>query len=84
MKEYKLKHPIVLGEETIETLKLDAPTRKDIERSPFNLRKIQEDSDMIEMFKMIEACCKNCTCAHIDRMDARDLAGAVETCAGFF
>ena len=83
MKEYKLKNPIVLGDETIEVLKFDEPTLKrltecDVDLDEGSLKKASG------MAKLIEACCKNATSAHIGEMKFSDIAGAVEVCAGFF
>lgn len=83
VKEYKLKHPIVLGEETVEVLKLEEPTLGKMIEAEVELSE-KALSTAAGMAKLIQACATNVTSAHVAKIRFSDLAPAVEACAGFF
>jgi len=83
MVEYKLKKPIVLGEETIEVLKLDEPTLGRLAECNVDLGE-EGLKTASGMMNLIEACSTNTTSAHIAKIKFSDIAGAVEACADFF
>ena len=81
--EYKLKTPIVLGEETVDVLKLEEPDLGSLVDAGVALdEKSLQTAD--GMAKLIEACAKNVTPAHVRKIKFSDLAPAVEACSGFF
>jgi hypothetical protein len=83
MTEYKLKHPIELGEESIETLKLEEPNIDKLE-----LYNVDLSPEVLTtaggMKRLLTACCTNVSEAHVGKMMASDLAGSIEVCQDFF
>ena len=81
--EYKLKSPIVLGEETIEVLKLEEPTIGKLTR--FNVDLSESALSTVKgMAKLILACSTNVTDKHVNLMKLSDLTGAIGECTDFF
>lgn len=79
--EYKLKTPIVLGDETIEVLKLEEPTQARLELFDFDYSELTKARGMR---KLLCACVSNCGEAHVMKMSPLDIAKASEVCSGFF
>lgn len=83
MTEYKLKAPIVLGEEVIEVLKLEEPTVERLKQ--YNVDLSHEALELCEgMFRIVCACSANASEAHINRMKMRDLVACTRECISFF
>jgi hypothetical protein len=83
MTEYKLKTPIILGEETVEVLKLEEPTIEKLKK--FNVDLSQEALELSEgMFRIICACVTNVSEAHVNKMKMRDMVRCMKECVGFF
>jgi hypothetical protein len=81
--EYKLKTPIVLGEETIEVLQLEEPTIGKLTR--FNVDLSESALSTVKgMAKLILSCSTNVTDAHVNLMKLSDLTGAIGECTDFF
>ena len=70
--EYKLKTPIVLGEETVDVLKLEEPDLGSLVDAGVALdeKSLQTAGGMA---KLIEACAKNVTPAHVWKIKFSDL-----------
>jgi hypothetical protein len=83
MTEYKLKSPIILGEETVEVLLLEEPTVAKLQR--FNVSLSEEVlTSVVGMTRLLLSCCSNCGEAHIKKMKLSDLTGAIAACTSFF
>ena len=83
MKEYVLKTPIVIGDETISCLKFEEPTLQKLSDCKVDLSEAGLKS-ADGMMRLIEACTVGKDSAFIGRMKFSDVSGAVEACAGFF
>ena len=83
MTEYKLKTPIILGEETVEVLKLEEPNIEKLNRFKVNL---SEDvlTTANGMTRLLLACSTNVTEAHVKKIMLSDLTGAIGACTDFF
>ena len=81
MTEYKLQTPIVLGEETIEVLKLEDPSQEKLELYDYDYA---DQTKAKGLRKLVCACVTNCGEAHIRKMKPVDIVGAGGICANFF
>jgi hypothetical protein len=79
--EYKLKTPIVLGDETIESLELVEPTQARLEEYDFDYAELTKAKGRR---KLLCACVKNASEAHIMKMKPMEITKAADICAGFF
>ncbi len=83
MEEYKLKTPIVLGDDTIDVLKLEEADANKLET--FNISFSPEELFSAKGMKAMVACCAtNITEAHAGKIKGKDLTAANEVCMGFF
>ena len=81
--EYKLKTPIVLGEETIEVLKLEEPNTNKLET--FGVSFAPDVIGSVKQMKAIVCSCStNVNEGHVGVMKLRDLMGAWEKCQTSF
>ncbi len=82
--EYKLKTPIVLGEETVDVLKLEEPSTNRLEM--FDVSFAPDVVGSIKQMKaLVCACATNVNEAHVGEMKGRDLTTVWEKCqTGFF
>jgi len=79
MIEYKLKTPIVLGEETIKVLKLDEAKGSSLKL--FEVSFGEEILSSVEgLMRIINACSTNTTESHINEMRGRDIRLCGEVC----
>jgi hypothetical protein len=81
--KYKLKTPITLGDEMIETLELEEPSVGTLSRCDVDLSE-EALSTVKGMSKLVLACAVNVTEAHIAKMKLSDLTGAIGECTDFF
>jgi len=81
MVEYKLKKPIVLGEETIEVLKLVEPTQERLEAVEYDYAELTTAKGLR---LLLCACATNVTEAHIAKMSPKEIAWAGRACQDFF
>lgn len=79
MVEYKLKSPIVLGEDTVEVLKLEEPNGKKLDMYDVSFDEASLYS-VGGLMKIINACSTNTTEAHVGEMKGRDIREAGEVC----
>ena len=77
--EYKLKTPIILGEETVEVLKLEEPDQNRLEA--YDVGFGPEDlTKTAGLKKVLCACAVNVNEAHVSKMKGGDFKKAAEKC----
>ena len=81
MAEYTLNTPIVLGDETIEVLQLDMPTKASLEEYDFDYAEISKAKGRR---KLLCACVTNASEAQIMTMTPGEIVSASGVCENFF
>ena len=83
MIKYKLKNPVVIGDETIEEIHLEDPTCEKLKK--FNVDLSEEALLLCEgQYRIVCACAENVHEGHILKMKGGDLLRCSRECLGFF